>query len=136
MVFKIVSNDFIGLVGKIGRFFAIGPREYGVHPLNRMFIFMNRKYMNYQALALHRYSLVKYWNFPPFFLFVCVYETNPFQKRKTKFCSLLFLSKRNLTHNGYHMIRVFKHFSFVLPATILASLGLFVYWGDDNKNYA
>ncbi|KAL4490329.1 hypothetical protein ABPG72_004368 [Tetrahymena utriculariae] len=96
---KMAKRD--GIIGKIGRFFAIGPREYGVHPINRMFIFMNRKYMGFQAVALHRYSFIK-----------------------------------SLTHNGYHMLRVFRHFAFVLPATVLASLGLFVYWGDDNKCYA
>jgi hypothetical protein len=26
-----------GLFGKIGKLFIIGPREYGVHPMNKMF---------------------------------------------------------------------------------------------------
>ncbi|EGR31133.1 hypothetical protein IMG5_117260 [Ichthyophthirius multifiliis] len=90
-----------GLLGKIGRFFMIGPREYGVHPLNRMFIFLNRKYLSYQGVALHRYSFIK-----------------------------------NLTHNGYHMIRIVKHASFVLPTCVLAGLGVFAFYGDSNKSYA
>jgi len=36
-----------------------GPREYGVHPINKAFIFLNRKYMFGSAVLLHRYSIVK-----------------------------------------------------------------------------
>ena len=43
-----------GLLGKIGRFFLIGPREYGMHPTTRAFIFVNRKYLYAQAIMLHR----------------------------------------------------------------------------------
>ena len=50
---------YLGFFGKIGKFFVIGPREYGVHPLNKMFIFMNRKYMFAQGVLLHRYSFFK-----------------------------------------------------------------------------
>jgi hypothetical protein len=44
-----------GLLGKIGRFFIIGPREYGVHPTTKLFIFLNRRYLYAQAILLHRF---------------------------------------------------------------------------------
>jgi hypothetical protein len=34
-----------GILGKFGRFFLIGPREFGMHPTNRAFTFVNRKYL-------------------------------------------------------------------------------------------
>ena len=45
-----------GILGKFGRFFLIGPREFGVHPTTRAFIFVNRKYLYAQAILLHRYK--------------------------------------------------------------------------------
>lgn len=48
-----------GLLGKLGRFFLIGPREYGVHPANKMFIYLNRRILFVQGAMLHRYSAVK-----------------------------------------------------------------------------
>jgi len=61
--FAYVINEKLakrsGFFGKIGKFFIIGPREYGVHPINKAFIFLNRKYMFASAVLLHRYSLLK-----------------------------------------------------------------------------
>jgi len=34
-----------GILGKFGRFFLIGPREFGVHPTTKIFIFANRRYL-------------------------------------------------------------------------------------------
>jgi len=48
-----------GIFGKLGKFFLIGPREYGMHPMNKLFIFLNRRYMYGSAFLLHRYSYVK-----------------------------------------------------------------------------
>eukprot|EP00330_Aristerostoma_sp_ATCC50986_P006048 CAMPEP_0114587876 /NCGR_PEP_ID=MMETSP0125-20121206/10724_1 /TAXON_ID=485358 ORGANISM="Aristerostoma sp., Strain ATCC 50986" /NCGR_SAMPLE_ID=MMETSP0125 /ASSEMBLY_ACC=CAM_ASM_000245 /LENGTH=206 /DNA_ID=CAMNT_0001784001 /DNA_START=52 /DNA_END=672 /DNA_ORIENTATION=+ len=48
-----------GLIGKFGKFFLIGPREYGTHPLNKAFIFVNRKFLMAQGLIMHRYSMFK-----------------------------------------------------------------------------
>jgi hypothetical protein len=48
-----------GLLGRIGKFFMIGPREYGMHPFNRAFVFLNRRYMSGSAILLHRYSAIK-----------------------------------------------------------------------------
>jgi hypothetical protein len=44
-----------GILGKVGRFFVIGPREYGMHPTNKLFIFLNRRYLYAQAILLHRF---------------------------------------------------------------------------------
>lgn len=51
-----------GLLGKIGKFFLIGPREFGVHPSSKVFIFMNRRYMYSQAFLLHKYYYYKNFN--------------------------------------------------------------------------
>ena len=48
-----------GLVGRFGRFFQFGPREYGYHPSNRMFILINRRLLTVQAFFCHRYSYFK-----------------------------------------------------------------------------
>lgn len=61
--FSYIVNEKLakrpGLIGKIGKFFMIGPREFGYHPSNKIFILIN--YMNLQNLAFvgHRYSLLK-----------------------------------------------------------------------------
>ena len=89
-----------GLVGRIGKFFMIGPREYGTHPINKMFIFLNRRYMFASAFLLHRYSFFK-----------------------------------TLSHNGYHMIRIFKHVSWWGPATVFFGLYRFVYFTPENRGY-
>ena len=47
------------MLGKIGRFFIIGPREYGYHPINQAFAFANRRYLFVNAILLHRYSVIK-----------------------------------------------------------------------------
>lgn len=49
-----------GILGRLGRFFLIGPREYGVHPINKMFIYINRRILFVQGAMLHRYSAVKF----------------------------------------------------------------------------
>ena len=89
-----------GLFGRIGKFFMIGPREFGHHPLNKAFIFLNRRYQNASAVLLHRYSFIK-----------------------------------TLTHNGYHMLRPFKHFSFFGPMAVFFGLLRFVYFGNFTRGY-
>lgn len=49
-----------GLIGKLGRFFAFGPRQFGYHPINRYLAFANQVFMQNIPLALHRYSFIKY----------------------------------------------------------------------------
>lgn len=58
-----VVNDKLakrsGLLGKFGRFFAVGPREFGFHPSNRILIAGNRYLLNIFAWSFHRYSVMK-----------------------------------------------------------------------------
>jgi hypothetical protein len=49
-----------GLIGKLGKFFAFGPRQFGYHPINRYLALINRIYLQSIPLALHRYSFIKY----------------------------------------------------------------------------
>lgn len=49
-----------GLIGKLGKFFAFGPRQFGYHPINRYLALINRVYLQSIPLALHRYSFIKY----------------------------------------------------------------------------
>lgn len=49
-----------GLLGKLGKFFAFGPRQFGYHPINRYLSLINRIYLQSIPLALHRYSFIKY----------------------------------------------------------------------------
>ena len=48
-----------GLIGKFGRFFAFGPRQFGYHPINRYFAVINRILLQSIPFALHKYSFVK-----------------------------------------------------------------------------
>ena len=48
-----------GILGKVGRFFAIGPRQFGYHPSNKYLALINRVYLQNIALSLHRYSFIK-----------------------------------------------------------------------------
>jgi len=48
-----------GLFGRIGKFWMIGPREFGAHPINKIFTFMNRRYHYGVAFTAHRYSTIK-----------------------------------------------------------------------------
>jgi len=89
-----------GLLGRIGKFWMIGPREYGSHPFNKMLIFVNRRWMAAAAWALHRYSVIK-----------------------------------GMSHNGYHMLRPFRHTAFIGPFIIIMGLLKFVYYGDVNRGY-
>jgi hypothetical protein len=47
LVFEHSNLIIKGLLGRFGRFFMIGPREYGTHPTNKMFILLNRRYLNF-----------------------------------------------------------------------------------------
>lgn len=48
-----------GLVGKLGRFFSFGPRQFGYHPINRYIAVGNRVLLQNIPFALHRYSFIK-----------------------------------------------------------------------------
>lgn len=49
-----------GVIGKVGRFFAFGPRQFGYHPINRYFAVANQILVQNIGLATHRYSFIKY----------------------------------------------------------------------------
>mmetsp|Transcript_66009 Transcript_66009/g.76682 ORF Transcript_66009/g.76682 Transcript_66009/m.76682 type:complete len:212 (+) Transcript_66009:26-661(+) len=61
--FAYVINEKLakrsGVLGKIGKFFIIGPRQYGVHPFNKLLIYLNRKYIHTAAFLLHRYPIYR-----------------------------------------------------------------------------
>ena len=48
-----------GMAGRIGRFWAIGPREFGVHPLNNFMRYVIRHHLQTIGWLLHRQSLSK-----------------------------------------------------------------------------
>lgn len=50
-----------GILGRIGRFYAFGPREFGYHPSSRLLAFANHVIMTNMALHFHKYSFVKYF---------------------------------------------------------------------------
>ena len=50
-----------GMVGKIGRFFAFGPRQFGFHPINKLIALWNRAFIQTIGLAIHNYSFLRYW---------------------------------------------------------------------------
>lgn len=52
-----------GVIGKIGRFFSFGPRQFGYHPINRYFAVANQILVQNIGLATHRYSFIKYISF-------------------------------------------------------------------------
>jgi hypothetical protein len=52
-----------GMLGKLGRFFAFGPRQFGYHPTNKYLIFINAFLMQNLAGLSHRYPLIKYIQF-------------------------------------------------------------------------
>lgn len=49
-----------GLLGKIGRFYSFGPREFGYHPSSRFMAMMNNYFVTSMGMWLHKYSFIKY----------------------------------------------------------------------------
>jgi hypothetical protein len=49
-----------GILGRIGKFYSFGPRQFGFHPINRMIAHFNHSYVSFLGFTLHRYSLVKF----------------------------------------------------------------------------
>ena len=48
-----------GLIGRIGRFYAFGPREFGYHPTNRLLAYVNHIVVANMGFNFHKYSFVK-----------------------------------------------------------------------------
>ena len=49
-----------GFLGRIGRFYSFGPREFGYHPSNKLFAYVNYLIVDNLAIHFHKYSMVKY----------------------------------------------------------------------------
>ena len=60
---QVSHSSEVGLLGKLGRLFAIGPREFGYHPTSKAFAFTNRIFLQASGFMLHRYSVLKYSTF-------------------------------------------------------------------------
>jgi len=48
-----------GMLGRIGRFYAFGPREYGYHPSSRLLAYGNHVVVNTMGVMFHKYSMIK-----------------------------------------------------------------------------
>jgi len=48
-----------GLLGRIGRFYAFGPREFGYHPTNKFLAYVNQIVVSNMGLVFHKYSVIK-----------------------------------------------------------------------------
>ena len=48
-----------GLLGKIGKFWAFGPRQFGYHPSTKFLALVNQILLQNIPLVMHRYSFVK-----------------------------------------------------------------------------
>lgn len=61
--FSYIINEKLakrpGFFGKIGKFFMIGPREFGYHPINKAAIAFNHMLMQYMGILGHRYGVIK-----------------------------------------------------------------------------
>ena len=48
-----------GVLGRIGRFYAFGPREFGYHPTTKLLAYANHIVVSNMAFLFHKYSMVK-----------------------------------------------------------------------------
>jgi hypothetical protein len=48
-----------GLLGRIGRFYAFGPREFGYHPTSKLLAYINHIVVENMGLLFHKYSVIK-----------------------------------------------------------------------------
>ena len=48
-----------GLLGRIGRFYAFGPRLFGYHPTNKLLAYVNQIVVSNMGFIFHKYSMVK-----------------------------------------------------------------------------
>ena len=48
-----------GILGRIGRFYAFGPREFGYHTTNRFLAFANNMVVHNMGVIFHKYSFLK-----------------------------------------------------------------------------
>lgn len=48
-----------GMLGRIGRFYAFGPREFGYHASNKLLAYVNHIVVSNMGFLFHKYSMVK-----------------------------------------------------------------------------
>jgi hypothetical protein len=48
-----------GLLGRIGRFYTFGPREYGYHPSSKLLAYVNHIVVDNMGALFHKYSALK-----------------------------------------------------------------------------
>ncbi len=48
-----------GLLGRIGRFYAFGSREFGYHPTSKLLAYINHIVVENMGLLFHKYSVIK-----------------------------------------------------------------------------
>jgi len=48
-----------GILGRIGRFYSFGPREFGYHTSNRLLAFVNTTLLTSIGINFHKYSFIK-----------------------------------------------------------------------------
>jgi hypothetical protein len=52
-----------GLIGRMARFFAFGPRQFGYHPSTKIFLFFNALLKQNLAVLGHRYPIIRYTSY-------------------------------------------------------------------------
>lgn len=48
-----------GILGRIGKFYSFGPRQFGFHPINRGIALLNKNLVDFMAFALHQYPILR-----------------------------------------------------------------------------
>ena len=48
-----------GTLGRIGKFWAFGPRQFGYHPTSRYLALFNQMLLQNIGLGMHRHSFIK-----------------------------------------------------------------------------
>ena len=46
-----------GIIGRIGKFYSFGPRQFGFHPINRYIAYTNNLILDFMGLILHKYPI-------------------------------------------------------------------------------
>lgn len=48
-----------GILGRIGKFYAFGPRQFGYHPINRIIALFNQNLIEFFGFVLHKYPVLR-----------------------------------------------------------------------------
>jgi hypothetical protein len=52
-----------GIIGRLARFFAFGPRQFGYHPSTRLILFYNALIKQMLAIHGHKYPILRYTSY-------------------------------------------------------------------------